>query len=181
MAALIVGAFTACVVVVFGANSPAALRKFAAPASVMSVSAGSTLGVDVPSGAAVCDCATGGCVLDDGAAMEVGPSSGSVDVDVFVRYNAVWINCAGEAHVAIAPHFHTPRPGNISCILMSPPHTSKAGMKVQPLGSSIILTPISCTSSGRRGWDGKAATAPVGAMEHVGVPSMVVDRVPVHD
>ena len=30
-----------------------------------------------------------GCVLDDGAAMEVGPSSGSVDVDVFVRYNAV--------------------------------------------------------------------------------------------
>ena len=122
-----------------------------------------------------------GCVLDAGAAMEVGPSSGSVDVDVFVRYNAVRIKEAGEAHSAEASQFHTPRPGKISIIVMLPPQSSKFGTKVQPLGSSIILTPVSCTTSGRTGWEGKAATAPVGAMEHVGVPLMVVDRVPVHD
>ena len=85
------GAFTAWVVVVVGASSPAALRKIAAGAgtSEESVSAGSTLGVDVSAGAAVCDCAASGCVTDNGASNEVGPSSFSVEVDVFVRYSAV--------------------------------------------------------------------------------------------
>ena len=85
------GAFTAWVVVVIGASSPAALRKIAAGAgtSEESVSAGTTLGVDVSAGAAVCNSATGDCVTDDGASNEVGPSSGSVEVDVFVRYRAV--------------------------------------------------------------------------------------------
>ena len=34
--------------------------------------------------------------------------------------------------------------------------------------------------SARSGCDGKAATAPVGAIEHVGTPLTVVERVPVH-
>ena len=58
-----------------------------------------------------------GCVFGDGAAVEVGPSPGSVDVDVFVRYNAVCINAAGESTVSVDPQFHTPRPGKISCIV----------------------------------------------------------------
>ena len=53
------------------------------------MSAGSTLGVDVPSGAAICDFATGGCMTDTGASNEVVPSSGDVDVNVCVRYSAV--------------------------------------------------------------------------------------------
>ena len=76
--------------VVVGASSPAPTGKIAAGSTVVGVSAGSTLAADVPSGAAVCDCATGGCMADEGASNEVGPSSVSVEVDVFVRYSAVW-------------------------------------------------------------------------------------------
>ena len=88
MAAIIAGGFTAKVVVVVSASSPAVARKVAAGAGPVSVSAG-TFGVDVSAGAAVCGCATGGCMTDDGVSNEVGPSSASVDVDVCVRYSAV--------------------------------------------------------------------------------------------
>ena len=102
-----------------GASSPAVTRKSAAGTGVVSVSAAITLGVDVPSAAAVCDCAIGGCIIDDGASNEVGPSSGSVDVDVCVRYNAVRSYNAGNCskclpHTVVASQFHTPRSGNKS-------------------------------------------------------------------
>lgn len=63
---------------------------------------------------------------------------------------------------------------------VSPHVSSPKATKVQPFGSSIVLTPVACTASGRSGWDGKTATAPVGALEHVGMPLTVVESVPVH-
>ena len=121
------------------------------------------------------------CVFDVTASVELKSSSGSVDVEVFVRYSAVEITSAGDAQLATASQLQTPRPGKKSWIILVPHASSPKATKVQPLGSSIVLTPLVCTPSGMRGCDGYTATAPVGAIEHVGVPLMVVDRVPVHD
>ena len=127
-------------------------------------------------------CATGACLLAVSASFEVCPSSGSVDVEVFVRYNAVGKYTAGASQRPEALQFQTPRPGKRSWIKCpsSPQVTSVVGIKVQPLGSSSVSTPLVCTPSGSKGWDGKTATAPVGATEHVGVPLTVVESVPVH-
>ncbi len=131
--------------------------------------------VGVAPGAVFSGCVSGGCV-------EVGPSSGSVDVEVFVRYNAVCNAATGPTQSPCGMQFQTPRPGKKFSIRfpVSPHVSSLIGRKVQPLGSSIVLTPVVCTPSGRSGCDGKTATAPVGATEHVGVPLTVVERVPVH-
>ena len=67
------------------------------------VSATGEFGVGrVSAGAAFSVCANGGCIVANGASLGVGPSSGSVDVDVFVRYNAVCRKKAasGKAHTA---------------------------------------------------------------------------------
>ena len=119
MAAVSAGALTAWVVVVIGASSPAVRRKAGAGTALVSVSAGSTLGVDVSAGTAVCDCASGDCVINVGAFIKVGPSSESMDVNVFVRYNAVRSNIIGNRrfpnpHVVTALQFHTPKSGNKS-------------------------------------------------------------------
>ena len=53
------------------------------------VSVRGEFGVDVSAGAAFSVCANGDCTVVNGASLEVGPSFSSVDVDVFVRYNAV--------------------------------------------------------------------------------------------
>lgn len=126
-------------------------------------------------------CATRDCVIDAGASVEGGPSSSSVDVKVFVRYKAVCKASAGETQLADALQLQTPRPGKkLSIELLVAPHSSDTVTNVQPLGSSIVLTPRVCMPSGRSGCDGKTAAAPVGAIEHVGVPPTVVERVPVH-
>ena len=125
--------------------------------------------------------AAGSWALDAGAPVEVGPSSGSVDVDVFVRYNAACNTSAGDTHVPPALQFQTPKPGKKSWVKFGAHASSQFAMKVQPLGSSIMLTPVVCTPSGMSGCDGKTAAAPVGAIEHVGVPLTVVERVPVQD
>lgn len=38
----------------------------------------------------------GGCMFDATASVELGPSSGSVDVEVFVRYSAACNTSAGD-------------------------------------------------------------------------------------
>ncbi|KAL9132980.1 MAG: hypothetical protein Q9175_005841 [Cornicularia normoerica] len=53
------------------------------------VPAGGAFNVCVSVGAVFSSCVTSGCVLNAGVAVDVGPSSGSVDVEVLVRYNAV--------------------------------------------------------------------------------------------
>ena len=53
------------------------------------VPGGGAIDIRVSAGAVFSGCTNGGCVLDAGACVGVGPSSGSVDVDVLVRYNAV--------------------------------------------------------------------------------------------
>ena len=85
--------------------------------------------------------------------VEVGPSSGSVDVEVLVRYNAVCNAPIGPTQSPCDLQFQTPRPGKrFSIILPVSPHVSAPmGRKVQPLGSSIVLTPVACTASGRSG------------------------------
>ena len=105
--------------------------------------------VGVSAGAVFSVCAIDDSTVANGASVEVGPSSGSVDVDVFVRYNAVFKAPNGETHVADALHFQTPKPGKRS--LTSPSQLSNAGTKVQPLGSSIVLTPWVCIPSGKSG------------------------------
>ena len=148
------------------------------------VSAGGAFDVGVSAGAVFSGWATGCCVLDAGAGSGggVGPASGSVDVEVFVRYNAVCNAAIGPTQSPDASQFQTPRPGKKFSIRspVSPHVWSPIGTNVQPRGSSIVLTPVACTPSGSRGCDGKTATAPVGAIEHVGVPLTVVERVPVH-
>ena len=143
--------------------------------------AGGAFDVGASAGAVFSVCATGDCVLATGAS-EVGASSGSVDVEVFVRYNAVCKTCAGATQVTGNWQFQIPRLGKKLWIRSSTsPHVFPImGTKVQPLGSSSVLTPSVCTPSGSKGWDGKTSTAPVGAIEHVGVPLTVVERVPVH-
>ena len=143
--------------------------------------AGGPFDVGVSAGAVFSVCATGGCVLATGAS-EVGASSGSVDVEVFVRYNAVCKTCAGATQVTVLWQFQIPRLGKKFWIRLSisPQSFPIMGTKVQPLGSSSVLTLLVCTPSGSKGWDGKTSTAPVGAIEHVGVPLTVVERVPVH-
>ena len=51
--------------------------------------------VSVSAGIVFSICSPGECVLDGGASVGVGISSGSVDVEVFVRYNAASNHCAG--------------------------------------------------------------------------------------
>ena len=70
--------------------------------------------VGVSAGAVFSVCAIDECTVANGASLEVGPSSGSVDVDVFVRYNAVFKALNGETHVADVLHFQTPKPGKSS-------------------------------------------------------------------
>ena len=108
-------------------------------------------GVGVSAGATSSTCAIDGCRVATGASLEVGPSSGSVDVDVFVRYNAVCKkkDPSGIAHSANRWHCQTPKPGKRLWTL--PSHLSNFGTKVQPLGSSIVLTPSVCTPSGKSG------------------------------
>ena len=111
--------------------------------------------------------------------VKVDVSSGSVDVEVFVRYNAVCRTSAGETQKSVELHFQTPRSWkkkfSISIHAVSP-----SAKYVQPLGSSIKLTPLLWTPSGRRGWDGKTSTVPLLAIMHVVLPLTVVERVPVH-
>ena len=118
----IVGGFTAVVVAAVGIRPGALLRNIGASGASVegavltckeapAVSGGSTLGVDISAGAAFCDCASGGCVLDADASIEVGTSSGSVDVEVFVRYNAVFIAIAGATQSPVASQFQMPKPG----------------------------------------------------------------------
>ena len=94
-------------------------------------------------------CAIEDCMVANGASVEVGPSSGSVDVDVFVRYNAVCKNSAGETQKIDALHFQTPKSGKSSST--DPSQVSNRATKVQPLGSSFVLTPMVCTPSGKSG------------------------------
>lgn len=84
-----------------------------------------------------------------GASVEVGTSSDSVDVDVFVRYNAVCNAVAASGAIAVGSQFQTPRSGKrFSTIppllpLQSAPHAAPTKfVKVQPLGSSMVLTPV---------------------------------------
>ena len=118
----IVGGFTAVVVAAVGTRPGALLRNIGASGASVegavlackeapAVSGGSTLGVDISAGAAFSDCASGGCVLDADASIEVGTSSGSVDVEVFVRYNAVFIAIAGATQSPVASQFQMPKPG----------------------------------------------------------------------
>lgn len=119
------------------------------------VCAGDAFDVGVSVDAVFSGGATGGCVLDASAGVEdeVGPSSGSVDVDVFVRYKAVCMAKAGDTQSPGDSQFQTPRPGKKFSIKspVSPHVSSPIGRKVQPLGSSIVLTPLVCIPSGRSG------------------------------
>ena len=77
-------------------------------------SARGEFGVGVSAGAAFSVCAIDDCTVANGASLEVRPSSDSVDVDVFVRYNAVCKANAGETHSMVELHFQTPKPGKSS-------------------------------------------------------------------
>ena len=87
-------------------------------------------------------------VLWAGASVEEDPSSDSVDVDVAVRYNAVCSADAASTPVSVGLQFQTPRSGKSPSTtpavpIQSAPHASPPKLvKVQPLGSSIILTPV---------------------------------------
>ena len=87
-------------------------------------------------------------VLSAGVSVEVGPSSNSVDVEVFVRYNAVSSADAASTAFSVGSQFQTPRSGKSPSTtptvpLQLAPHASPPKLvKVQPLGSSIILTPV---------------------------------------
>ena len=87
-------------------------------------------------------------VLSAGASVEDGPSSDSVDVDVAVRYNAVASADAASTATSVGSQFQTPRSGKSPSTtpavpLHSAPHASPPKLvKVQPLGSSIRLTPV---------------------------------------
>ena len=83
-----------------------------------------------------------------GAFAKVGPSSDSVDVEVFVRYNAVSNTDAAAGPIFVGSQFQTPRSGKRLWIKptvppQSAPHIpSHTVVKVQPLGSSTVLTPV---------------------------------------
>ena len=72
--------------------------------------AGGAFDVGVSAGAVFSVCATGDCVLAPGAS-EVGASSGSVDVEVFVRYSAVCKPIAGKTQISGLWQFQIPRLG----------------------------------------------------------------------
>ena len=113
------------------------------------ISARGELGGSASMGAAFSVCAIDDCAVANGASLEVGPLSGSVDVDVFVRYNAVCKNSFPAAHSAVALHFQTPKPRKRSST--SPAQLSNLRIKVEPLGSSIVLTSSVCIPSGKSG------------------------------
>ena len=129
------------------------------------VSARGELGGSASMGAAFSVCAIDDCTVANGASLEVGPLSGFVDVDVIVRYNAVCKakaaptsprlvgnivgNIVGETHSAVALHFQTPKPGKRSST--SPAQLSNLGIKVEPLGSSVVLTSSVCIPPGKSG------------------------------
>lgn len=92
-------------------------------------------------------------MVDAVASVGVGPSSGSVDVDVSVRYKAACNAATGPTQSPCDSQFQTPRPGKKFSIMfpVSPHVSSPIGRNVQPLGSSIVLTPAVCIPSGRSG------------------------------
>lgn len=94
-----------------------------------------------------------GTPFPGGGITEVGPLSGSVDVEVFVRYNAVCNAAMGPTQSPVGSQFQTPKPGKRFSIMfpVSPQVLAPMAIKVQPLGSSTVLTPVTCTPSGRRG------------------------------
>ena len=109
---------------------------------------------------------TGDGVLAAGASFKVGPSSGSVDVEVVVRYNAVRkasigsSTCNGalpslvpKTHLAVYSQFQIPRSGKKFSIMFPafPQVCHPTLTNVQPLGSTMVLTPVDCTPSGRSG------------------------------
>ena len=108
------------VVLVSGDANASAVKLACSPAcrEVVSgrdgISARGEFGVGVSAGAAFSVCAIDDCMVANGASLEVGPSSGSVDVDVFVRYNAVCKKTAGETHIIVELHFQTPKLGKSS-------------------------------------------------------------------
>ena len=87
-------------------------------------------------------------VRSAGASVKDDPSSDSVDVDVAVRYNAVCRADAASTAISVGLQFQTPRsrkrPSTTPAVpLQSAPHASPPKLvKVQPLGSSTILTPV---------------------------------------
>lgn len=87
-------------------------------------------------------------VLSAGAFVEDDPSSDSVDVDVAVRYNAVCSANAASKTSPVGSQFQTPRSGKspsttpAAPLQLSPHAWLPKLVKVQPLGSSIILTPV---------------------------------------
>ena len=85
------------------------------------LSAGGAFNVGVSAVNTILPCWAGG-VLGCGAAIEVGPSSGSVDVEVFVRYNAVSSANGPKAGLKAGgdPQFQIPRSGNNSSTVASP-------------------------------------------------------------
>lgn len=103
--------------------------------------AGGTFGVPTSVGFILFALSAGASVKDD-------PSSDSVDVDVAVRYNAVCSADAASTAISVGSQFQTPRsgkrPSTMPAVpLQSAPHASPPKLvKVQPLGSSIILTPV---------------------------------------
>lgn len=115
------------------------------------ISAGWVLDIGVWADAGLSVCATGDCVLNAVASVDVGPSSGSVDVEVFVRYNAVCNAAYPAAHEATALQFQTPKPGKKFLTRLASPQPSHLAIKVQPRGSSVVSTPSVCIASGRSG------------------------------
>ena len=109
------------------------------------------LGVGVSAGAGSSICATVDCVLGTSSSFEVGPSSGSVDVKVFVRYKAVCSATIAATHSFEVLQPQTPKLGKKFLTKLLSPQSSVSAMKVQPLGSSIMSTPLVCTASGRSG------------------------------
>lgn len=108
---------TAAVVLVCGANTSAV--RSTRDSVFVGVSAGGEFDV----GAVFSECATGDCVISGSATFEVGPSSGSVDVDVVVRYNAVSKNAAAATHTREELQFQIPKLGNMfSTIFPASPH-----------------------------------------------------------
>ena len=80
-------------------------------------------------------------------------SSGSTDVDVMVRYKAVCNAATGRAQLTVTLQFQTPKLGKTFSMIPpeSPQFSPVMAIKVQPLGSSVVLTPSVWIPSGRSG------------------------------